>query len=107
MSTEILSLNIQAQNQRSKRQYNKRTRLQRANELELEAKRLREEDRKERISHLIELGAALVAGLRGQDAAYIDGAIENLLLFPPVAAGKAQKKRLAAVDWLRAEVAAG
>lgn len=101
MSTDFLSEAVQCS---KKREYKKRSLGQRAAAHEAAAASLRERERKERVTYLIEIGAALVASLKSAgDSEYAAGCIENLLLDENLA-GKQKERRTAALDWLRAEI---
>ncbi len=101
MSTEFLSESVQCS---KKREYRKRTLGQRAAAHEAAAASLRERERKERVTHLIELGAALLSSLKKEGPGdYVKDCIENLLLDSELA-GKQKERREAALDWLRAEI---
>ena len=85
------------------RQYNKRTLEQRANDLERKAATLRERERKQRASYLVDLGGAFI-GLMGKLSAerremWETAAMEGLT-------GKALARRQASLAWMRDQVTA-
>lgn len=85
------------------RQYNKKTLEQRANDLERQAAALREKERKQRTSYLVDLGGAFLA-LMGQ---LLPERREKWLTAAMIGlTGKALARRQASVTWMRDQLTA-
>lgn len=83
------------------RQYIKKTLEQRAAALEQQAATLREKERKQRTSYLVDLGGALLALMAQlspeRREKWATAAVEGLT-------GKALARRQASLDWMRSQV---
>ena len=83
------------------RQYNKKTLEQRAAALEQQAASLREKERKQRTSHLVDLGGAFLALMVKLSAErrekWLAAALDGLT-------GKALARRQSALAWMREQV---